>query len=120
MLQNSNKQYSSSLEDRTLEFSKNIISLIKKSNKDLVNLKINDQLIRSATSIGANYREANETLTKKEFKYKIKLCVKESKETVYWLELLEYSTNLKDILPIKNEAIQLLKIFASISLKVDT
>lgn len=111
-------KYKSTLEQRTLFFSKSIFDIVKTLDRSIINLKIADQLIRSATSIGANYREANETLTKKEFRYKIKLCVKESKETVYWLELLEYEVSDSKISEAKAEAKELLKIFASISNKL--
>lgn len=63
-IQNS-KQYN--LEERTLEYSRRIIQLCKTLPKNTINLKLIDQLIRSGTSMGANYREANETETKKIF-----------------------------------------------------
>lgn len=59
------KQYD--LEDRTLEFGKRIIRLAKALPKNTVNFKLVDQVVRSGTSMGANYREANETETKKDF-----------------------------------------------------
>jgi four helix bundle protein len=107
------------LEKRTLEFSKNIINLIKRLNKELINNILCRQLLRSATSIGANYREANEAVTKKDFKNKIVTSRKEAKETVYWLDLLQesnktYETNVKAL---REEAYELLKIFASIAIK---
>ncbi|MDP1884055.1 MAG: four helix bundle protein [Candidatus Moranbacteria bacterium] len=76
------------LESRTLEFSAEIIAFIKKLNKDIVNIPIINQIIRSATSIGANYREANGASSKKDFHNKIYICKKECKETKYWIELL--------------------------------
>ena len=112
-IQNS-KQYD--LEDRTLKFSKRIIQLCKALPKNTINFKLIDQLIRSATSIGANYREANETETKKDFQFRIRICRKESKETVYWLNLIieanpEFEEKMK---PLLQETIELVKIFASI------
>ncbi len=79
-IQNS-KQYD--LEGRTLEFSKRIIRLSKALPKNTINFRLADQLIRSGTSIRANYREANETETKKDFKFRIRICRKEGKETIY-------------------------------------
>jgi len=72
--------------------------------------------VRSGTSIGANYREANETDTKKDFRYKCGLCRKESKETVYWLHVTrEVNEEFEeDILPLLEEAEEFVKIFASI------
>lgn len=76
------------LEDRTLKFSESTIELCKKVPKNVITLPIIDQLIRSATSVGANYREANGASSRKDFRNKIFLCKKEAKETDYWLILL--------------------------------
>lgn len=104
------------LEERTLRFSKEIIRFIKKLPKNTVNLPLIDQLIRSATSIGANYREANETETKKDFINRIRIAKKEAKETIYWLELIiaanpEFKENIN---PLLEEAKELIKILGSI------
>ncbi|MFA5187828.1 MAG: four helix bundle protein [Patescibacteria group bacterium] len=77
------------LEDRTLIFGKEIIHLCKSLPANTINFRLIDQIIRSGTSMGANYREANETETKKDFKHKIRICLRECKETGYWLELIE-------------------------------
>ena len=76
------------LEDRTLNFSRSIYSISRKFSYSRENDQILKQVIRSASSIGANYIEANESLSKKDFIYRIKICRKEAKETIYWLELL--------------------------------
>ena len=76
------------LEDRTVKFSEEIIVFARKLKKDIVNLPLISQLVRSATSIGANYCEANGASSKKDFKNKIHICKKEAKETKYWLQLL--------------------------------
>lgn len=76
------------LENRTTEFSSSIIDLVRKVKKDIVTIPILNQLIRSGTSMGANYCEANGASSKKDFKNKIYICKKESKETKYWLQLL--------------------------------
>jgi len=107
------------LEDRTLLFSKDIISLIRILSKNVINLKLIDQLIRSATSIGANYREANETETKKDFKFRIRICRRECKETIYWLNLLsDANENFEERIKSQiGEATELMKIFATIAEK---
>lgn len=76
------------LEDRTLQFAKKIIEFINKLPKTLPNLEIIKQLVRSAGSVGANYIEANESLGKKDFLMRIKICRKEAKESRYWLKLI--------------------------------
>jgi four helix bundle protein len=104
------------LEERTLEFGKRVIRLCKSLPKDVVNQNLTDQLIRSGTSMGANYREANETDTKRDFKNRIRITKKETKETVYWLELIiEANPGLRErILSLLEEARELMKIFGSI------
>ncbi|PIP62813.1 four helix bundle protein [Candidatus Roizmanbacteria bacterium CG22_combo_CG10-13_8_21_14_all_35_9] len=109
------------LEDRTKSFSIKIIHLCKKLPFNTVNHRLIDQLIRSSTSIGANYREANETDTKKDFKNKITIAKKEVKETIYWLELiLEANSGIKDeMFSLLDESKQLIKILASIYDKIN-
>ncbi|MCA9386717.1 four helix bundle protein, partial [Candidatus Dojkabacteria bacterium] len=88
--QNTNsKQYD--LEDRTKEFAKEIRRFFRKSS--IINYTLNDinQVLRSSGSIGANYIEANESMSKKDFVYRIKICKKETKETRYWLDILKES-----------------------------
>ena len=109
-----NKKYD--LEDRTLEFGKKIIHLAKDLPKNTINFNLCDQVIRSGTSMGANYREANETETKKDFSFRIRACRKEGKETIYWLQLIEEANpELKNkITPLLQETTELVKIFAAI------
>ena len=76
------------LEDRTKKFSKNILNFPKEIKQTSLNKNVIEQLIRSATSIGANYCEANGAISKKDFRNKIHICKKEAKETLYWIELL--------------------------------
>jgi len=76
------------LEDRTLKFSKEVLLIAKSKKPSYLTKNILDQLLRSSTSIGANYREANDALGKKDFKLRIKIARKEAKETIYWLESL--------------------------------
>ncbi len=105
------------LEERTLKFSKYCIDLCKKVEKNIINNELIKQLIRSACSIGANYREANDTITKKDFLHKAGICRREAKESKYWLELILHA-NLKlnkEIEPLIDESLQLARIFASMT-----
>jgi len=76
------------LENRTIEFSKAVLIILKSVRLTTLNKNIINQLLRSSTSVGANYMEANGANSKKDFRYKIHLCKKEIKETTYWIELL--------------------------------
>ncbi len=107
------------LEERTFNFASLVISLCKSLPQNTINFKLIDQLVRSASSVGANYREANETETKKDFAFRIRICRKEAKETYYWLRLVgEASRNFDDkIAPLIQEAGELVKIFAAIANK---
>ncbi len=105
------------LEERTKLFSKDIIELVIKINKSIINENIIKQLIRSATSVGANYCEANGASSKKDFKNKIYICRKEIQETKYWLELLA-KTNQEEIYILRElwkEAHELTLIFNKIA-----
>lgn len=81
-----NKKYD--LEERTAKFAEKIIELAKKAPKNVVTIPIINQLVKSGTSIGANYCEANGASSKRDFTNKIFICKKESKETKYWLRML--------------------------------
>jgi four helix bundle protein len=76
------------LEERTAKFGENIIKICRKVSKDAVVLPIISQLVRSGTSVGANYSEANGASSRKDFKNKIFICKKEAIETKYWLRML--------------------------------
>jgi len=73
------KQYD--LEDRTLRFAKRVRAFVKKLPKTISNLEDARQIVRASGSIGANYIEANEALSKKDFVLRVKICRKEAKET---------------------------------------
>ena len=74
------------------------------------------QLVRASGSVGANYIEANEAVSKNDFKYRIKICRKESKESRYWLRLLELrdAEQEEERQALVQEATELMKIFGSI------
>ena len=105
------------LENRTTKFARAVIDLVRKIPASTVNTILIRQIIRSATSIGANYREANHASSKRDFINKIHICRKESNETLYWLEMLQYSCP-NNKLPYKDliqESLELTLIFSKIS-----
>lgn len=109
----SEKRYD--LEERTFIFARDCRRLIKSLTMDICNLEDGKQLVRSSGSVGSNYIEANEALSKKDFRYRIKVCRKESKESKYWIQLLESSNeNIKDFSTLEKEADELIKIFSTI------
>lgn len=75
------------LEERTAKFGSEVVKFCKKLQKELIMKPIISQLIRSAISIGANYCEANNASSRKDFRNKIFICKKESQETKYWLRI---------------------------------
>ena len=105
------------LEERTAVFGERIIELCKKVPKSTLTNPLIDQLVRSGTSIGANYYEANGASSKKDFKNKIFICKKETMETKYWLRMLakavEFLKNECQIL--WKEAQELTLIFSKIA-----
>jgi len=106
------------LEERTLRFAGQINALVNGLPRTNSNMENGKQLIRSAGSVGANYIEANEALSKKDFVMRVKIARKEAKESRFWLSLIIPQA---DKLPAKNallnEATELIKIFSSILLK---
>ena len=107
------------LEDRTLIFAKQIINFCKNLTNNTINFKLIDQLIRSAGSIGANYREANDSLGKKDFIHRLRIARKESKETIFWLELVKEANKNISIDNLIDECCQLRNILSAIIKKVD-
>jgi four helix bundle protein len=91
--------------------------LLKRYRKTIANIEDDNQVIKASGSVGANYIEANESLSKKDFKMRIKICRKEAKESAYWLRLINETNNLKnanDAKKLMQEATELKKIFSSI------
>ncbi|MBL7069580.1 MAG: four helix bundle protein [Candidatus Omnitrophica bacterium] len=109
-----NRQYD--LEERTEKFAKRVIELCKELPKNTVNIELISQTIRASGSVGANYIEANEALSKKDFYYRIKICRKESKEARYWLKLLLSANNKleKESELLIKESTELMNIFGAI------
>jgi len=113
-IQNS-KQYD--LEDRTFEFARRVRSFVKKLNKTIANVEDGKQLVKASGSVGANYIEANEALSKKDFLMRIKICRKEAKESAYWLKLVDTSGTSeteRERQELIQEATELTNIFGSI------
>ncbi len=109
------------LEERTFQFSRNVRIWVKSLPKTVSNLEDSKQLIRASGSVGANYIEANESISKKDFNFRVKICRKEAKESTYWLRLiLETNDNLSEIQTCKTllqESIELKKILSAIVVK---
>ena len=105
------------LEKRTKDFAKEVIRYCKGVKINQLNSNIISQLLRSSTSVGANYREANGASSKNDFRNKIYLCRKEIQETEYWLELLgEIDTvKKKELDTLSKEAHELCLIFNKIT-----
>jgi four helix bundle protein len=77
------------LERRTTEFAKKVIQFCKTLERNPINNRLVGQAVGSAGSIGANYREANDPLGRKDFFHRLRIARKEAKETIHWLELIE-------------------------------
>lgn len=107
------------LEERTLIFAKEIVNYCKKLPNNTINFKLIDQLIRSAGSIGANYREANDSLGKKDFIHRLRIARKESKEAIFWLELIKEANKDYPVDKLIDECIQLRNILSAIIKKVE-
>ena len=105
------------LEERTFQFAKAVRLFVKTLTKTLSNIEDTKQLIRASGSVGANYREANESLSKKDFLMRVKISRKEAKESAYWLRLI-YETNQeisnKDAQNLIKEATELKRILSAI------
>jgi len=76
------------LEERTARFGEAIIEFAKSLPRNLINNELIPQLVSSGTSVGANYMEADGAESKKDFRHKISICKKESKETKHWLRMI--------------------------------
>lgn len=110
------------LEKRTIGFSEEIIELCKILPKTVITIPIISQLIRAATSIGANYCEANGASSRRDFRNKIFICKKEAKETMYWLQLLAKAdaAHKEEFRKLWQEAHELAMIFAKIASSTNT
>ena len=117
MTENSNSKRVYDLEERTYTFARDCRMFIKTLPKTIANNDDARQLVKASGSVGANYIEANESLSKKDFLMRIKICRKESKESACWLRLIDDTNELRnadEAKRLKNEAIELKKIFSAI------
>jgi len=119
MTENQNsKRYD--LEERTHSFAKRVRAFVKTLPKTLSNLEDAKQLIKASGSVGANYIEANEALSKRDFRMRIKICRKESKERCYWLRLMDTGNKAekaevdKEREQLVQESTELMNIFGAI------
>jgi four helix bundle protein len=108
------KEYN--LEERTEKFAREVIQLCKELPKNTVNIELVSQVIRSSGSVGANYIEANESLSRKDFFNRIKICRKEAKESRYWLKLISSAnSNVENKMnSLIQESTELMNIFGAI------
>jgi len=106
------------LEDRTLKFAQEVHRYARLLPKDVANLETARQLVRAAGSVGANYIEANDSLSRKDFVIRIKIAKKECKEARYWITLTEPQEG-NEVLKARlfDESTQLMKILGAILLK---
>lgn len=109
------KQYD--LEERTYKFARDIRIFLGKLPRNISNIEDCKQLARSSGSVGANYIEANESLSKKDFLMRVKIARKEAKETQYWLNLIDIGSNNileKDRKALLKEATEIMLILGAI------
>lgn len=109
------------LEKRTTEYAKSVIRLCKTLPRNPINDRLIDQVVGSSGSVGANYREANDALGKKDFALRLKIARREAKESLHWLELiLEANSNTNaEIKCIMKESEELKNILSAIIIKVE-
>lgn len=116
-IQSQNTKSKFNLEERTAIFGQNIILFCKSIKPDYIDKVLITQLVRSGTSIGANYMEANGCDSKKDFKSKIGICKKEAKETTHWLRILSVTIPKRktELRQLWKEAHELALIFGAIN-----
>jgi len=104
------------LEERTAVFGENVIGFVRILPDNYISRPLVNQILRSATSIGANYMEANGASSRKDFRNKICICKKESNETKHWLRMISKAVPDKseDCKKLWQEAQELTMIFAKI------
>jgi|SRR5262245_19287628 len=105
------------LEERTFQFAHRVRQFVKRIPKSLSNYENCKQVLRASGSVGANYIEANESLGDKDLLLHVKISRKESKESHYWLRLLDLEAKPKlepERSALLNEAIELMRIFGAI------
>ena len=116
----SKREFAKDLEKRTRQFAVRVIKLSKTLPQSPEGRVVRNQLTKSGTSIGANYREANRARSKADFRNKIRICEGEASETQYWLEIIADIKwkSLNQMKTVYEECSELLALFASISSKL--
>lgn len=111
-----NNQNKFDLVERTAIFGEHIIDFSRSINNSSITQPLISQIVRSGTSIGANYCEANESNSKKDFRYKVVLAKKEAKETMHWLRMITRAKPIKEkeAIALLHEVHELVLIFSSI------
>jgi four helix bundle protein len=109
------------LENRTTEYARSVIRLCKCLPRNPINDRLVDQLVGSSGSVGANYREANDSLGKKDFIQRLKIARREAKESLHWLELIvEANLNKEaEIETLIKECQELKNILSAVIIKVE-
>ena len=103
------------LGDRTYQFAQRVDHFVNQLPRTISNLEHGKQLVRAAGSVGANYLEAEDALSKKDFMHRMKISRKESKESRFWLRLcLPNEGQIPEMHSLIQEATELMKIFGSI------
>ncbi|MBU6232079.1 MAG: four helix bundle protein [Patescibacteria group bacterium] len=107
------------LEQRTTEYAKRVIRLCSALPKNSVNSRLSAQAVGSAGSVGANYREANDALSKKDFIFRLKISRKEAKESIHWLELIAEANRPfeKRMVDLLKEGVEIRNILSAIIIK---
>lgn len=105
------------LEERTFQFAQDVRSFVRRLPRTIANIEDGKQLIKASGSVGANYIEANESFSKKDFVFRIKICRKEAKECRYWLRLVFVTNNAElgnEREQLVREVTELMNIFGAI------
>jgi four helix bundle protein len=116
--QNPNDKKRYDLEERTARLGEAVIELVKTLRQDPINSPLISQIVRAASSVGANYMEADGAESKRDFQHKISICKKEAKETRHWLRMIAQAnpTGQAECQALSKEAQELTLIFSSIPL----
>ncbi len=114
-----NKEFARELEVRTRRFAISVIRLSGKLPNSIECKVIRNQVTKAGTSVGANYREANRSRSKADFKSRIRICESEASETQYWLQIIIEAelAPQSDVKPVYEECSELLAIFTAIGRK---
>ncbi len=109
------------LEKRTFDFAVRVLKFLKNFKYSKENEVIKHQLSKAATSIGANYEESQGAYSKDDFKYKISICLRESKESNYWLRIIKAADICtdKELDDLIQESSEIKNIFGSINRKIN-